>query len=475
MKTKIASLLFLLVSLTAVSQRPKEIGTKFDYDERETDLKVVLVDNYNHFMSSAINVDASMQSVNKIIIRKFDQKNQLVETFTEEFPYKDVFTLHNYLGSFELQNEKLLILVDCYSNKTKKKEIFQITFDKKTNLFDKKVIAEYTFESITKSGTTYAMVSQNKNYIGIVYSKYANKKIAEENQCTLIDGRTGDLLWQKDVPFPLLSFTESVVLSDSGKFIFVRTTKETGSQNVLAIADGNTVESKDFGKEDVKIKKPLAFSIGPNEYLIAFNNYAHGINRGEYDKVLFYDLNAGTVLKNNRVESLEKIKDLSRVNFNNLSIQNDEIYLFVDSDFKSGTKPDPTFPNSTFKVAEYSNGYPSLLIFDTKGTLTRTEDFDVLPFKEPSKSMSVMNIKGNYFLNSYVKYPRSSSFFDGIYRLNNGAIDQSLKITSLEDIKEGGTVITKFSNYLPDAKRLIIAKSYGANKMAFVNVLDIQL
>ncbi|MNL32138.1 hypothetical protein D3C87_1539700 [compost metagenome] len=89
--------------------------------------------------------------------------------------------------------------------------------------------------------------------------------------------------------------------------------------------------------------------------------------------------------------------------------------------------------------------------------------------------MSVMNIKGNYFLNSYVKYPRSSSFFDGIYRLNNGAIDQSLKITSLEDIKEGGTVITKFSNYLPDAKRLIIAKSYGANKMAFVNVLDIQL
>jgi hypothetical protein len=475
MKTKIASFLFLLVGLTAMGQTQKEIGTKFDYDASEIDLKVVLVDNYNHYMSSVINVDSGMKSVNKIIVRKFDQKNQLVETFTEEFPYKDLITLHNYLGSFELGNEKLVVLTDCYSGKTKKKEIHQITFDKKTGLFDKKVIAEYTFESLSKSGTTYAMVSQNKNYIGVVYSKFANKKIAEENQCTLIDGRTGDLLWQKDVPFPLLSFTESVVLSDTGKFIFVRTTKETGSQNVLAIADGNTVESKDFGKEDVKIKKPLAFSIGSNEYLIAFDTYAHGVNRGEYGKVLFYDLTAGTVLKNNIAASLSNIKDLSKVNFNTLSVQNDEIYLFVDADFQSGTKPDPTFPNSTFKVAEYSNGYPSLLIFDMKGTLTRTEDFNILPFKEPAKSLSVLNVKGNYFLNTYNKFDGSSSFYSGIYRLNNGAVDRNLKIFGFNDQYEDGTVITKFANYLPDAKRLILAKSYGVNKMAFINVLNIQL
>ncbi|WPO77016.1 hypothetical protein [Flavobacterium sp. KACC 22761] len=475
MKSKITSFLFLLVSLTAVSQTQKEIGTKFDYDEREKDLKVVLVDNYNHYMSSAINVDASMQSVNKIIIRKFDQKNQLVETFTEEFPYKDVFTLHNYLGSFELQNEKLVVLVECYSNKTKKIEVFQVTFDKKTGLFDKKVIAEYTFESLSKSGATYAMVSQNKNYIGVVHSKFANKKIAEENQCVLIDGKTGDLLWKKDVPFPLLSFTESIVLSDTGKFVFVRTTQETGSQNVLAIADGNTVENKDFGKEDIKIKKPLVFSVGTNEYLIAFDNYAHGINRGEFGKVLFYDLTAGVVLKNNIAGSLSDIKDVSKVNFNTLSIQNDEIYLFVDADFKSGTKPDPTFPNSTFKVAEYSNGYPSLLIFDLKGNLTKTEDFNVMPFKEPSKSLSVLNVKGNYFLNTYWRINNSNGFYGGIYRLNNGAVDRNGKMCSFNEPNEEGIVMAKFSNYLPDAKRLIIAKSYGANKMAFMNVLNIQL
>lgn len=473
MKTKVFATLFLLISITGFSQRKKEIGTKFDYDPKEIDFKVVLVDNYNHYMSSAINVDASMQSVNKIIIRKFDQKNQLVETFTEEFPYKDVATLHNYLGSFELQNEKLVVLVDCYSNKTKKKEIFQITFDKKTNLFDKKVIAEYAFESITKSGTTYTVFSQNKNYVGIVYSKFANKKIAEENECILIDGRTGDLLWKKPASFPLLSFTESVALSDNGKFIFVRTTRETGSQNVLAIADGNTIENKDFGTEDVKIKKPIAFSVGPNEYLIAFNNYAHGINKGEYDKVLVYDLNTGKVLKNNPVANFKDIVDLKQVNFNMLSIQNDEIYLFVDCDFKSGTKPDPTFPNSTFKVAEYSNGYPSLLVFGLDGNLKNNTDFKVLPFKEGmNKSISFQNIKGNFYFNAFLK--EGANHYSGLYFLNNVSLSQKIGKVNL-DIDDPTITINSFTNYLPEAKRLIVAKSYGHNKMSFVNILDVEL
>lgn len=469
MKTKILLFLFLLSGVYGFSQITKEYGTKFDYDLKEIDHKVVLVDNYNHFMSSVINVDGGMQPINKIIIRKFDQKNQLLETFTEEFPYKDVFTLHNYLGSFELGNEKLVILTDCYSNKSKKKEIHKITFDKKTGTFDKALVAEYTFESLSKSGTTYAMVSQNKNYIGVVYSKFTNKKIAEENECTLIDGRTGDLLWKKPVSFPLLSLTESVVLSDIGKFIFVRTTKETGSQNVLAIADGNTIENKDFGQEDVKIKTPISFSVGPNEYLIAFDNYAHGINRAEYDKILVYDLNSGTVLKNNPVESLRNIKDLSKVNFNTLFIQNDEIHLFVDCDFQSGTKPDPTFPNSTFKVPEYSNGYPSLLIFDLNGKLKRTVDYNVRSTREGYKSIGVKNVKGNYFVNTFVngKYE-----IPGIYRLNNGSIENNNKIVNLD---ENGTIITSFTNYLPEAKRLILAKTEANKQMVFINVLGLQL
>ncbi|TDE51444.1 hypothetical protein [Flavobacterium sp. GT3P67] len=471
MKTKIVAIFFLLISISGFSQIKRELGTKFDYNGKdEKDLKVVLVDNYNHYMFSVINIDGGMMPTNKLIIRKFDQKNQLVDTFTEEFPHKDVFTLHNYLGSFEIGNEKLVVITDTYSNKTKKKELHKITFDKKTGTFDTTLISEHTFESLSKSGTAYAMVSQNKNYIGVVYSKFANKKVAEEHECAIIDGRTGDLLWQKNVSFPLLSFTDNVVLNDSGKFIFVRTTKETGSKNVLAIADGNTIENKDFGTEDVKIKKPLSFSVGPNDYLLAFDTYAHGVNRGEYGKILMYDVNAGKVLKNNFLENFNQIKDLNKVNFNTLFVQNDEIYVFVDCDFQSGTKPDPTFPNSTFKVPEYSNGYPSLLIFTMDGELKRSVDYKVLSFKEGNKSIGVQNIKGNFYLNTYVK--GLNHYYNGIYQLNNGSIDQNIKRLSLD---EDGTVITQFGNYLPEAKRLILAESYGDTKMAFINVTGIQL
>ncbi|HKO77962.1 MAG TPA: hypothetical protein VJU52_12120, partial [Flavobacterium sp.] len=363
MKIRIISLMLLFVSITTFGQIKKEWGEKFDYDDKkEIDPKVVLADNYNHFMFSVINIDGGMMSTNQIIIRKFDQKNQLVNTFVEEFPYKNAFTLHNYLGSFELGNDKLVIFTDCYSNKTKKKEIHRIIFDKKTSAFTTTLVAEYTFESLSKSGTVYLIPSQNKNYIGIVYSKYSNKKIAEENDCTLLDGKTSDKVWQKNIAFPLLSFTENIVLSNSGKFVFVMNSKETGSKNILAIADENTIENKDFG-EDIKIQKPLAFSIGTQDYLIAFNNPAHGISHGDYGSILLYDLNSGRILKNNSIKGFDAIKDLKKVNYNYVTIQNNEIQLFVDCIYKTGTKPDPTMPNSTFTVPVYSNGNSSILVF----------------------------------------------------------------------------------------------------------------
>lgn len=152
-----------------------------------------------------------------------------------------------------------------------------------------------------------------------------------------------------------------------------------------------------------------------------------------------------------------------------MSIQNDEINLFVDCDFQSGTKPDPTFPNSTFKIPEYSNGFPSLLLFNMSGELTRTVDYNVRPTREGYKSIGVQNIKGNYFLNTHLS---GQYEVPGIYRLNNGSIDNNLKIKSLDD---DGTIITGFANYLPEAKRLILAKTEGNKQMVFINLLNIQL
>lgn len=483
MKTKITVLLLLFINLVMFSQPKKELGTIFDYDEKkEKDLKVVLVDNYNHFMFSVINIDGGMMPTNQIIIRKFDQKNQLVNTFIEEFPYKDVFTLHNYLGSFELGIDKLVVFTECYSNKTKKKEIHKIIFDKKTSAFTTTLVGGYTFESLSKSGTTFAMSSQNKNYIGIVYSKFANKKIAEEHECIVFDGKTSEIVWQKNISFPLLSFTDNMVLNDSGKFVFVRNTKETGSQNVLAIVDGNTIENKDFGKEDVIILKPLLFSIDSKEYLVAFNSFAHGINySGYFGKILIYDLTSGKVLKNNFIKDFDQIKDLNTVSFNAFSIQNNEIHLFVDCYIKTATKPDTTYPGSTFTVPVYSNAYPKLFVFSMEGELKKSISYNsiITPLQESIvKCFGVKNINSNYYFNTCQK--RGQFFYYALFKLNpdytlneNGSNFGGPTLEVKPSINE--PIISQFINYLPDSKRLIVAELKGAGKMVFINISDIEL
>lgn len=60
---------------------------------------------------------------NRIIIRKFDQKNKLVETFTKVFNPEDVSYLNNYLGSFESSTDKIIAITESYSKKSLKKEI----------------------------------------------------------------------------------------------------------------------------------------------------------------------------------------------------------------------------------------------------------------------------------------------------------------------------------------------------------------
>lgn len=485
MKTKIIAILLLFVSITMFSQPKIELGTNFDYDKKEKDLKVVLVDNYNHFMFSVINIDGGMMPTNQIIIRKFDQKNQLVNTFIGEFPHKDIFTLHNYLRSFELGTDKLVVFAECYSGKMKKKELYKIVFDKKNSEFTTTLVSEFPFESLSKSGTVNILTSNNKNYIGILYSKYNNKKIPEEYECKVLDGKTLDVVWQKTIPFPLQSYTKDYVLSDKGKFVFVRKSNETGKKDLLSIIDGNTIENKDFGDDKIAESMMTSFSMGSNDYLLVFNylDVAVRINSGYYDNILLYDLNAGKVLKNNVVNNFTSINDLQSVNFNNLSIQNNEIHLFVDCYFKTGTKPDPnsTIPNTPFKVPVYSNGNPSLLVFSMEGVLKNIVDYKVVQTTESlAKCIGIQNIKGNYYMNTSLK--NGTAYYSGIYTLNSlGSTSYDQKIISLNDVYPQGSehrnsgIINQFFNYLPDAKRLILAKSESEGKLVFFNVLNIEL
>ena len=88
---------FFLLSIGLSSAQNITIGSKFDFDQKsEIEPQIVLADNYNHYMLSILNRDG-MQSMHKVVLRKFDQKNLLVDTFSKDFAI-DMFTLHNYRG-----------------------------------------------------------------------------------------------------------------------------------------------------------------------------------------------------------------------------------------------------------------------------------------------------------------------------------------------------------------------------------------
>ena len=154
MKTRI--LLAVAIAFTSLSQAQVkyEEGERFKFDRvNEKDVKIVLKDNYNHYLFSAINIDGMMRQY-EISFRKFDQKNHLVETFVKDYGKKDAATskadqsfLHNYLGSFEISNGKMVVITENYSGRAKIKEIFKHVFDKATGKFETSLIASYPIES----------------------------------------------------------------------------------------------------------------------------------------------------------------------------------------------------------------------------------------------------------------------------------------------------------------------------------------
>jgi hypothetical protein len=476
MKLRILVLLIAFVSTTVIGQVKKEWGAKFDYDQKnEQDPKIVMLDNYNHYMLTVINVDGMMVQ-NQIILRKFDQKNNLVNTFVQEFPNKDMFTLHNYMGSFEIGNDKVVVFTDTYSNKTKKKEIHKVVFDKKTETFTTTLVVGYTFESISKSGTANIIGSQNGAFIALTYQKFANKKIAEETECTVLDGKTLEIVWKKTVTMPIELYTDNVVVTNSGKLVFVKRVVDKSAKHSLSIVDANATEDKDFGL-NIKINKPIAFSIGTQDYLVAFTSSAtQRVNI--YDSILLYDLQSGTILKNNPIKDFAAIKDLQEIKYDYLNVQNNEIHLFVECKYQTGTRPDPKFPdNPGFNIPVYSNGVATLFVMDTEGNLKKTVNLNVYPTNDNLvRCVGIMNYQGNYYVNAGNTNDTSGKYRKGFYKLEPNTfspnyLNYEYTIPYNEESIDFrfGTSINQFCHYFPDNKRMLMAASYSDGKVAFLS------
>jgi hypothetical protein len=470
MKLKLFISTALLVVTSMIGQSKVDWGTKFDVDTKsELDLQLVMKDNYNYYMASVVNRDG-MLAQNQVIIRKFDQKNQLVNTFTQNFPLVDMFTLHFYKGSFQLGDTKFVVFTHSYSNKTKKAQLDKIVFDKTTGTFTTTTVFEYPILSLSKSGDIFTMRSENGKYIGIVFQKYGTKKDPEESDCLVLDGTTLNEVWKKTISFPIESNTNERVLTNSGKFAFVRTVKEVGSNHVLAMVDASGIENKDFGAV-VKLQKPLAISIGTQDYLVAFNYPAKGIRRGDFGYLMLYDIQLGKMLQNNDIEGFNSIKDINEVVFRNVTIQNNEIQLFADCKYKSGTMPDPTFPNSSFTVPVYRFGYSSIIVLGMDGKFKKKIGLgDATNLY--NDSFGLLKNRGDYYINL--------GYHGGFFKLNAPNLDTRETKVSLDYNSEYrdyqyGEYINQLFTYFPDRNSMLFAKRYTDGKMIFVSHTDIKL
>ncbi len=477
MNLRILTLVLAFASVTLSAQVKKEWGAKFDYNQKdELDPKLVMADNYNHYMLTVINRDG-MQAQNQIIIRKFDQKNNLVNTLVQEFPNKDIYTLHAYLGSFEIGNDKVVVFTDSWSNKTKKKEIHKVVFDKKAEAFTSTLVVGYTFESMMKSGTAGVVGSQNGAFIAVTYQKFSNRKIAEETDCTVLDGKTLEPVWKKAVTMPLELYTDNVTVSNSGKLVFVKRVVDKSAKHSLSVVDANGTEDKEFSS-NIKINKPLVFSIGDQDYFIAFSCTAKQRDNF-YDSVLLYDLKSGVILKENPIKVFSGVKDLQEIKYDLLSLQNNEIHLFVECKYQTGTRPDPAFPNTpAFTIPVYSSGVATFLAMDMDGTLKKTVDFKVAPVNDNLVGcVGIINFQGSYFVNAGNIHDPYGKFRSGFFKLepptfelNSTNYQYTIPYNEESTDFRFGRSINQFCKYFPDNKRMLMAASYGDGKVAFVSL-----
>jgi len=331
-------LLFNFLSFSSAQEAKKEYGEKFEFDsENEKDPHFVLLDNYNSYLLSVIDV-YGMMAGHQMIIRKFDQKNTLVETFKYDFPIigeKNMFnsSLFNYLGYAEGQNGKVAVFTEVYSNKTKTYQIHKLEFDKATAKFTSTVLAEGEIPSAMKSGSVYSEKSENGSYLAINYHKYRAKGTPDKNQLMVIDTKTLSVAWQKEVSFDNEFNSHNFTVTNSGKVVLVR--DMSGSKKgitYLTVISANGQEDKNF-ESQIFLGELKSVSIGSQEYLVALNGSAMDFKDESYRNLLLYDLQSGKILNNNKITafSLSSVKNITDVSIRSIMLQNNEMHIFAEA------------------------------------------------------------------------------------------------------------------------------------------------
>ena len=466
MKKTLLLALIALVSPVIFAQEAPIIGEKFELNaETEISPVVVLRDNYNFYLHTVTNT-FGMLAKHEITFRKFDQKNQLVNTYTKDFKI-DISTLHNHLGSFELNNNKVAVYIESYANKSKKTELYQYVFDKTTGEFSTTVVASYPLANLLQMGTFRVNRSQNGNFIGVVFEKYHSKKEPEEIDCMVLDSQSLTEVFKKTTTYTDASEAHGFTVTNTGKIILVRYPNSNKEKKYLTLVDGATATNKTV-EEAVGFDNPKMLSIGSMEYLVAFNYADKRYPRGNYTHLVFYDFENGRVLKNTPID-FKTTTEMTAITIGNVFVENNEIHLFVEGQFKNGIIPSKSFPNNpNMGDPKYAYGPCRLLVFSTEGDYKSTVNFDNryygdYPFYH---SMGVVKI-----MNDYLVQTGGFSEYSTIYKVaqdSKTAVNYSPNYSITNNIYCRNVNQLFWYNY--DTRMLTIARSDKPNSFYFATL-----
>ena len=464
-------LLLNFLSFSSAQEGKKEYGEKFEFDsENEKDPHFVLLDNYNNYLLTVLDVYGVMAG-HQVIVRKFDQKNTLVETFKYDFPIigeKNMFnnSLFNYLGYAEGQNGKLAVFTEVYSNKTKTYQIYKLEFDKATAKFTSTVLAEGEIPSAMKSGSLYSEKSENGNYLAINYHKYRAKGTPDKNLLMVIDTKTLSVAWQKEVSFDNEFTSKKIAVTNSGKVVLVR--DMNGSKKgitYLTVISASGQEDKNF-ESQIFLNELKSVSIGSQEYLIAFNSSAIDFKDEYYKNLLLYDLQSGKILSNNKIPEFSSVNGITEVDIRNVMLQNNEMHIFAEARTEVKEKMTTGFEMMNAKP-KYNFGPAYLFVLSFEGQLKATKKLPTQLFcsADLHHSFGLANIKGTYYVNAGEYY--------GVYVLGDNLEKGETKIgfnVPRRQTESPNQFVNQLFTYFPDKNSFLMARIMIKGEMTLVNI-----
>ena len=451
---------------TVCAQDKKQIGEKFQFDVKyESDPQFVLTDNYNAYLLSVVEVDG-LANGHHVIIRKFDQKSTMVNSYKCAFPKIDESTLCSYLGFTTSNTGKVAVFIEGHSGKAAKSELYKLEFDKTTEKFTTTVLATHSIISLFKSGNASLQKSHNGRYVGIIYTEYREKEQPEKNTIIMLDAATLSVAWQKQVAFENEFTSQNFVVTNSGKMVIARDMK--GSKKgitYLAVVTAGEQEEKNF-ETQVFLNEMMSVSIGSEDYLIALNSDSKNFRSDYYNNLMLYDLKQGKVLNNNKIKEFATLKDLFSVSIRNITIQNNQIDIFTEALTEVKTKPTSNNYMSTARLQKKYNFGPAYIFsMALDGQLKTPQKLTTETYNEAylHHSFGFWNVKGTYYINT--------GAYMGVYTLNPVNLSFGSKAEDYLSSSLQGRYINQLFAYFPDSKTMLVAAYLNDNQMSLIRVL----